>query len=159
MTCSVQFTLQCSTLNNCLLTIHQNISPHIWGGRRNFFSNNAFPFSNSTVKISVEVKHAHRNGNVRSELYAIMHPFTSSLIGPTKFFSAGYSTNQIGHFWVPKNLTFKMRLGAQHFLWKRVLFVWEWKMISVSKAEHQPSFWNRRPGELGNGLFIASKLL
>ena len=25
-------------------------------------------------------------------------------------------------------------------------------MISISKAEHLPSFWNRGPGELGNGL-------
>ena len=57
---------------------------------------------------------------------------------------------------VPKTLTFKMRLGAQPFLWKWVLFVWEWKMISISKSEHQPSFWNRGPGELGNGLFIGT---
>jgi len=35
-----------------------------------------------------------------------------------------------------KALTFKMRLGAQPFLWKWVLFAWEWKMISISKAEH-----------------------
>ena len=59
----------------------------------------------------------------------------------------------IGHFRVPKTLTFKMRLGAQSFWWKGVLFAWEWKMISQSKAEHLPSFWNRGPGELGNGLF------
>ena len=58
----------------------------------------------------------------------------------------------IGHFRVPKTLTFKMRLGAQPFLWKWV-FSWEWKMISVSKAEHLPLFWNRGTGELGNGLF------
>ena len=58
----------------------------------------------------------------------------------------------IGHFRVPKTLTFKMRLGAQSFFWKWVLFAWEWKMISISKAEHLPSFWNRGPRELGNGL-------
>ena len=58
----------------------------------------------------------------------------------------------IDHFRVPKALTFKMRLGAQLFLWKWVLFAWEWKMISISKAEHLPSFWNRGPGQLGNGL-------
>ena len=46
----------------------------------------------------------------------------------------------IGHFRVPKTLTFKMRLGTQPFLWKWVLFAWEWKMISISKAEHLP-FW------------------
>ena len=57
------------------------------------------------------------------------------------------------HFRVPKTLTFKMRLGAQPFLWKWVLFAWERKMISISKAEHLPSFWNRGPGELANGLF------
>ena len=48
-----------------------------------------------------------------------------------------------------------MRLGAQPFLWKWVLFAWAWKMISISKAEHLPSFWNRGPEELGNGLLIA----
>ena len=42
----------------------------------------------------------------------------------------------IGYFRVPKTITFKMRLGTQPFLWKWVLFVWEWKMISISKAEH-----------------------
>ena len=58
----------------------------------------------------------------------------------------------IGHFRVPKTLTFKMRLGAQPFLWKWVLLAWEWKIISRSKDEHLPSFGNRGPGELGNGL-------
>ena len=55
-----------------------------------------------------------------------------------------------------KNPHFQMRLGAQPFLWKWVLFAWEWKMISISKAEHLPSFWNRGPGELGNGLITAA---
>ena len=59
----------------------------------------------------------------------------------------------IGHFRVPKTLTFKMRPGAQSFLWKWVLFAWERKMISISTADHLPSFWNRGPGKLGNGLF------
>ena len=45
-----------------------------------------------------------------------------------------------------------MRLGAQPFLWKWVLFAWEWKIISISKAEQLPSFWNRGSGELGSGL-------
>ena len=65
---------------------------------------------------------------------------------------------RIGHFRVPKILTFKMRLGAQPFLWKWVLFAWEWKMISISKAEHLPFFWNRDPGELGNGLFKEAEI-
>ena len=39
-----------------------------------------------------------------------------------------------------------MRLGAQPFRWKWVLFAWEWKMNSISKAEHLPPFWNRGPG-------------
>ena len=62
----------------------------------------------------------------------------------------------ICHFRVPKTLTLKMRLGAQPFLWKWVLFAWEWKMISISKAEHLPSFWNRGPWELGNDLLYSS---
>ena len=62
----------------------------------------------------------------------------------------------IGHFLVPKTLTFKMRLGAQPFSWKWVLFESEWKMISISKVEHLPPFWNRGRGELGNGLFISN---
>ena len=61
--------------------------------------------------------------------------------------------NLIGHFRVPKTLTSKMRPSVQPFLWKLVLFAWEWKMISISKAEPLTSFWNRGPGELGNGLF------
>ena len=46
-----------------------------------------------------------------------------------------------------------MRLGVQALLLKWVLFAGEWKMISILKAEHLPSFWYRGPGELGNGLF------
>ena len=55
----------------------------------------------------------------------------------------------IGHLRVPKTLTFKVRLSAQHFSWKWVLFAWERKIISISKAEHLTSFWYRGPGELG----------
>ena len=46
-----------------------------------------------------------------------------------------------------------MRPSVQPFLWKWVWFAWEWKIISISKAEHLTSFWYRGPGELGNGLF------
>ena len=41
----------------------------------------------------------------------------------------------IGHFRVLKTLTFKMRASARPFLWKLVLLAWEWKIISISKAE------------------------
>ena len=58
----------------------------------------------------------------------------------------------IGHFRVPKTLTFKMRRSAQPFLWKWVLFSREWKIIFISKAEQLISFCYRGPGELGNGL-------
>ena len=57
----------------------------------------------------------------------------------------------IGHFRVPKTLTFKMRPSVQPFLWKWVLFAWEWKIISISKAEYLTSFWYRGPEELENG--------
>ena len=61
-------------------------------------------------------------------------------------YNNNYFLTTIGYFRVPKTLTFEMRLGAQPFLWKWVLFAWEWKMISSLKAEHLPSFWNRGPG-------------
>ena len=47
---------------------------------------------------------------------------------------------RIGHFRVSKTLTFKMRPSAQPFSWKWVLFAWEGKTISTSKAEHLTSF-------------------
>ena len=59
---------------------------------------------------------------------------------------------------VSKTLTFKMRPRAQPFLWKWVLFAWEWKIISM-KAEHLTSFWYIGPGELGNGLFSVNHVL
>ena len=43
-----------------------------------------------------------------------------------------------------------MRPSAQPFLWKWVLFAREWKIISMSKAEHLTSFWCRGLGELSN---------
>ena len=48
---------------------------------------------------------------------------------------------------------FKNDPSAQPLLWKWVLFAWEWKIISISKAEHLTSFWYRGPGELVNGFF------
>ena len=41
----------------------------------------------------------------------------------------------IGHFRVPKTVTFKMRLCAQPFLRKWVLLAWEWKIFFKSKAQ------------------------
>ena len=55
----------------------------------------------------------------------------------------------------PFPFKYALTLGAQPFLWKWVWLPWEWKMISISKAEHLPSFWNRGPGQLGNGLLVS----
>ena len=51
-----------------------------------------------------------------------------------------------------KNSHFQNEARCTTFLWKWVLFAWEWKTISISKAEHVPLFWNRGRGELGNGV-------
>ena len=51
-----------------------------------------------------------------------------------------------GYFRVPRALIVKERPSAQHFFWKWVLFAWERKSISVSKAEQLTSFWCRGPG-------------
>ena len=84
---------------------------------------------------------------------AVLCVITQRSFLETKMASLFAFLHVIGHFRVPKTLTFKMRLGAQPFLWKWVSFAWEWKTISISKAEHLFSFWNRVPAELGNGLF------
>ena len=39
-----------------------------------------------------------------------------------------------------------MRPSVQPFLWKWVLFAWEWNIISISKAEDLTSFWYRGLG-------------
>ena len=59
---------------------------------------------------------------------------------------------------VPKTLTFKMRPSAQPFLWKWVLFVWEWKIISTSRAVHLTSFWYRGPGSSEFTWLVPSRL-
>ena len=56
-----------------------------------------------------------------------------------------------------KNPHFQNEARCTTFLMKMSLFAWEWKMISISKAEQLPSFWNRGPGELGNGLLEKHK--
>ena len=66
---------------------------------------------------------------------------------------ACYFLDWIGHFRLPKTLTFKMRLSAQTFLWKWVLFAWEWNIISTSNAEHLILFWYRGLEKLRNGPF------
>ena len=76
-----------------------------------------------------------------------------STVSPWEFIYAKLRNFTIGRLRVPKTLTFKMRLGAQPFLWKWVIFAWKRKVISISKAERLPSFWNRGLGEFGNGLF------
>ena len=61
------------------------------------------------------------------------------------FFPTGLAT---GHFRIPKTLTIKMRPSATPFLWKWLLFAWEWRIISISKVEHLTSFWYRGPGDM-----------
>ena len=59
------------------------------------------------------------------------------MLWPIKFV---WITKLIGHFWVPITLTFKMRLGAQPFFWKWVLFAREWKMIPYQRLSTYPRF-------------------
>ena len=59
----------------------------------------------------------------------------------------------IGHFRVPKILTFKTRLSAKPFLWKWVLFSWQHKVIFISMALHLASLWKRGLWQLRNGPF------
>ena len=98
-------------------------------------------------KVCIQFKRAHGTDNV----YSVLHVIYSLTL------KAFYKRNKmrlqqlllllsiIGHSRLPKSVTFKMRLGAQPFLWKWVLIAWEWKIISISKAEHLTSFWYRGP--------------
>ena len=57
--------------------------------------------------------------------------------------------HETGRFGVPKPLTFKTRLSAKTFLWKRVSFAREWKGIFISMTSHLVLLWNRGLGQLG----------
>ena len=59
----------------------------------------------------------------------------------------------IGHFRVPKNLTFKARLSAKPLIWKWFLIMMQIKLFFTTKVSHLASFWKRDFLELGNGLF------
>ena len=58
----------------------------------------------------------------------------------------------IGHFRVPKNLTFKARLSAKPLIWKWFLIMMQIKLIFTTKVSHLASFWKWDFLELGNGL-------
>ena len=58
----------------------------------------------------------------------------------------------IGHFRVPKNLTFKARLSAKPLIWKWFLIMIQIKLIFTTKVSHLASFWEWDFLELGNGL-------
>ena len=47
--------------------------------------------------------------------------------------------SEIGHFRVAVNLTMKARLSAKLFIWKLVLFAYEWKLIFITKTLHLAS--------------------
>ena len=60
--------------------------------------------------------------------------------------------DRIGHFRVPKNLTFKARLSAKPLIWKWFLTMMQIKLIFTTKVSHLTSFWKWVFLELGNGL-------
>ena len=62
-------------------------------------------------------------------------------------------TDGVGHFEVPKTLTFKMKPSVKPFLWEWVLFAWEQKIIFITIASHLALLWNNGLGQLRNCLF------
>ena len=58
----------------------------------------------------------------------------------------------IGHFRVPKKLTFKARLSAKLLIRKWFLIMMQIKLIFTTKVSHLASFWKWDFLELGNGL-------
>ena len=59
----------------------------------------------------------------------------------------------IGHFRVPKKLSFKARLSAKLLIWKWFLIMMQIKFIFTTNVSHFASFWKWDFLELGNGLF------
>ena len=49
--------------------------------------------------------------------------------------------SSVGHFRVPKNLTFKARLSAKPLRWKRFFIMMQIKLIFTTKVSHLASFW------------------
>ena len=70
-----------------------------------------------------------------------------------QFTSLSMWVTLIGHFRVPKNLTFKARLSAKPLIWKWFLIMMQIKLIFTTKVSHLASFWKWDFLELGNGLF------
>ena len=66
--------------------------------------------------------------------------------------------DKIGHFQVPKNLTFKARLSAKPLIWKWFLIMMQIKLIFTTKISHLDSFWKWDFLELGDGLSDRSEL-
>ena len=67
-------------------------------------------------------------------------------------------TSVIGHFRVPKRLTFKARLSAKPLILKLFLIMMQIKLIFTTKVSHLASFWKWDFLELGNGLLPSSTL-
>ena len=63
----------------------------------------------------------------------------------------------IGHFRVPKNLTFKARLSAKPLIWKWFLIMVQIKLIFTTKVSHLALFWEWEFLELGNSLLEPRK--
>ena len=65
----------------------------------------------------------------------------------------------IGHFRVPKNLTFKTRLSAKPLTWKLFLITMQIKLIFTTKISHLASFWKWDFLELGNSLLKWERIM
>ena len=140
-------------------------STHIWRGRQN---SNPGHICGRRVLSPLRLRHLFnillRCFSFNSSLF--VKPFKNGRVGNSNCCGNFYHSPVSNYIDIlatnkplpsSKTLTFKMRLvGAQPFLWKWVLFAWEWKTISISKAEYLPSFWNRGSGKLGNGLITAA---
>ena len=71
-----------------------------------------------------------------------------------------YGESDIRNFWVAFHLRFQASPSAKPFIWKSVLFtskfwfIYMWiQLISIWKALHQDSLWNRGERQLGNRQF------
>ena len=74
-------------------------------------------------------------GNGKKEILVLLNmkkirKFSRSVVLET---ASHKVSQQIGHFQVPKNLTFKARLSAKPFIWKWLLIMMQIKLINFSQ--------------------------
>ena len=114
----------------CSMFIELNLS-HMYGV--SIISGMTYQYITQVLPVNGEYTAAKPvGGTVLVNIGDLMQQWTADKLRST--------VSWVGDVRVPKTLTFKTRPSAQPFLWKWVLFVWEWKPFSYHRLSTQPCF-------------------